>query len=257
MASVGVSGGSMRVDVREGDGPVAVFLHYWGGSARTWSRVLDQLPGRATVAFDQRGWGRSAGLAGPYALDQLADDALRVVEELGLDEWVLVGHSMGGKVAQLVGGRRPRNLRGMVLVAPAPAVPAPTVTPAHQRELAAAYRSPETVAQAIDRVLTASPLSDPDRAQVVRDSLAGPPAAVAEWPLRGIATDIHVATANIAVPVRVVAGAADQVEPPGVLRANLLPHLRRGTLTEVPGAGHLLPLEAPAAVAGEVRELSE
>ncbi|MER8058335.1 MULTISPECIES: alpha/beta hydrolase [unclassified Streptomyces] len=70
-----------------------------------------------------------------------------------------------------------------------------------------------------------------------------------EWPLRGIARDLTRAARGIAVPVAVPAGAHDVVEPPDVLRAHLLPHLPHATLTTVPGAGHLLPLEAPGAVA--------
>lgn len=49
-----------------GEGPTLVFLHYWGGSARTWERVVKRLPDRGVLAFDFRGWGRSRELPGPY-----------------------------------------------------------------------------------------------------------------------------------------------------------------------------------------------
>ena len=59
------------------------------------------------LAVDQRGWGRSRALPGPYTLQQLADDVLATIAEAGIDDYVLVGHSMGGKVAQLVAATRP------------------------------------------------------------------------------------------------------------------------------------------------------
>jgi pimeloyl-ACP methyl ester carboxylesterase len=71
----------------------------------------------------QRGWGESAGLGGPYGLQQLADDVEAILEQLDLSEVALVGHSMGGKVAQIVAGRDAPTLTGLILVAPAPPVP--------------------------------------------------------------------------------------------------------------------------------------
>ncbi len=67
--------------------------------------------------------------------------------------------------------------------------------------------------------------------------------------MRGIAQDITAQARHINVPVAVLAGEHDKVEPPAVLRECLLPHIPHATLTTVPGAGHLLPLEAPEAIA--------
>ena len=55
-----VRGGQVYAHVREGHGPALIFLHYWGGSRRTWIPVLQRLdPGQGFVAYDQRGWGDS------------------------------------------------------------------------------------------------------------------------------------------------------------------------------------------------------
>ncbi|MFF1405886.1 alpha/beta fold hydrolase [Streptomyces sp. NPDC058294] len=247
---VPVTGGALDVRVGGSTGPVLVFVHYWGGSADTWNDVIGQLlPEQATVRFDQRGWGASRALPGPYHLDQLADDLTRVVDACVPGPYVLVGHSMGGKVSQLVAARRPAGLAGMVLVAPAPPEPPATVTEEYRRGLSHAYDSAETVRHALGHVLTAAPLPETARATAVRDSLAAGPEARQEWPLRGIAQDITRAVGDIAVPVTVLAAERDVVEPPSVLRACLLPHIPRATLTAVPDVGHLLPVEAPRAVA--------
>ncbi|MDR6974451.1 pimeloyl-ACP methyl ester carboxylesterase [Streptomyces sp. 3330] len=233
-------------DHRPGAGPTLVFLHYWGGSARTWDLVVDRLAGRDVLTVDFRGWSRSVLLPGPYTLAQLADDTVAVLADAGVTDYVLVGHSMGGKVAQLVAATRPVGLRGIVLVGSGPAKPAAHITPEYQEGLSHAYDSAASVAGARDHVLTATELPAPVKAQIVTDSRAVTDAARAEWPLRGIAQDITAYTRMVSVPALVVAGEHDQVEPVGVLRDNLVPYLSQADFVVVPRTGHLIPLEAPA-----------
>lgn len=79
--------------------PTLVFLHYWGGSSRTWSLVTPPLSSHPTDALDFRGWGNSTGpgRADGYSITALADDVQAVIEALGLDSVVLVGLSIGRK----------------------------------------------------------------------------------------------------------------------------------------------------------------
>ncbi|WP_121703719.1 alpha/beta hydrolase [Streptomyces sp. E5N298] len=236
-------------DHRPGAGPTLVFLHYWGGSARTWDLVVDRLPGRDVLTFDFRGWSRSIGLPGPCTLGQLADDTLAVLAGAGVTDYVLVGHSMGGKVAQLVAATRPAGLRGIVLVGSGPAKPAAQITPEYQEALSHAYDSDESIAGARDHILTATELPASIKAQIATDSRAGADAGRTEWPLHGIAEDITEHTRLISVPALVVAGENDQVEPVDVLRDNLVPYLPQAEFTVIPATGHLIPLEAPADLA--------
>jgi pimeloyl-ACP methyl ester carboxylesterase len=234
---------------RPGSGPTLVFLHYWGGSARTWNGVVDRLPGRDVLTIDSRGWSNSRSLPGPFSLRRLASDTLGIIADAGLSDFVLVGHSMGGKVSQLIAAERPAGLRALVLVAPGPARPAETVTPEYRDALSHAYDDDESTAMARDHVLTATPLSDDLKAQVLEDSRAGSPGGSAEWPLRGIAEDITAEARRIDVPVLVLAGEHDVVEPGDVLRTNLLPYLSDATFEIVRETGHLMPLEVPNALA--------
>ena len=247
------NGIELHIEQRGAGAPAVVFLHYWGGSSRTWRHVVDALaPDVRTIAIDQRGWGRSAAPASGYALVDMANDALAVVEALDLERYILVGHSMGGKVAQLIASRRPRGLVGLALVAPAP--PTPLNLPLEAREgMVRAYDSRDSIIATLDQVLAPNGLDKEDLETVIADSLAGAVAAKEAWPLAGSQEDIVTQVTAIDVPVIVISGEHDRVDPPEGLRRELLSRILQAQLYVLPKAGHLLPLEAPDHVADLIR----
>jgi pimeloyl-ACP methyl ester carboxylesterase len=133
---VKIQASGIHINVRDrGRGePTLVLLHYWGGSSRTWAELIDQLEDRyRSIAIDQRGWGESDAPPQGYGISDLADDAQSVISAMEIKRYLVVGHSMGGKVAQLVASRRPVGLVGLVLVAPSP--PSPTVLDNEQLQI--------------------------------------------------------------------------------------------------------------------------
>ncbi len=144
---------------------------------------------------------------------------------------------------------RPAGLAGLVLVGPVPPRPPATITPEFQEGLSHAYDTDESVAAGRDNILTATPLSDDLKAQIVTDSRSAVPEARNEWALHGIAQDITSQARAIEVPAIVIAGENDRLEPAEVLRDNLLPYLTKAELHVIPRTGHLMPLEAPADLA--------
>ena len=246
------NGLELYVEQRGAGSPAMIFLHYWGGSSRTWRHVVDRLaPEFRTVTLDQRGWGRSGAPASGYTLADLADDAQAVVAALDLERYILVGHSMGGKVSQLIASRRPRGLAGVVLVAPAP--PGPLALPLAVREgMLRAYDTRESIVATVEQVLAPGGLDPHDLEAVISDSLAGAPAAKRAWPLLTSQEDITPALPRIDVPVIVISGEHDRVDPPEALR-ELLSRLGQAELHVLPQVGHLVPYEAPDEVADLVR----
>jgi pimeloyl-ACP methyl ester carboxylesterase len=249
---IDVDGARLYTETRSGTAPVLVFLHYWGGSRRTWGPVLTRLhPHQAFVNYDQRGWGDSADAPGPYDLRRLADDAQSVVDALGSGDYVLVGHSMGGKVAQALAARGPAGLAGVVLVAPAPAAPVGSTEQLQQLTMHA-YDDEQTVQQGIDQMLAHRPLPADLRRQIVEDSLRAGEEARLAWPRYGLAQDVSAGLREIDVPVLVLAGDHDRVEPPAVLAERLLPLIPSATMTVLEDTGHLSPLEVPDQVANHI-----
>ena len=251
-----VTANGIQINVRErGHGePSLVFLHYWGGSSRSWEEVIAYLADQhRSIALDHRGWGESDAPAQGYGISDLANDAQSVIASLELKRYVIVGHSMGGKTAQLLASRRPAGLAGLVLVAPSP--PTPTVVPEAQREaMFHAYDSRESVAQTRDHVLTALPLTDAQKERVIEDSLRGSAVAKRAWVTQALPEDIRVEARRINVPTLVLAGEKDIVDTPDRLREELLPNIPGAQMQVLPRTGHLSPLETPEAVAQAIRQ---
>jgi pimeloyl-ACP methyl ester carboxylesterase len=83
------------------------------------------------IAYDHRGWGNSDSSPSGYRIEDLAHDAQGLIRKLGLRRYALVGHSMGGKIAQLLASWHPAGLEALILVAPSP--PVPMAVPEEQR----------------------------------------------------------------------------------------------------------------------------
>jgi pimeloyl-ACP methyl ester carboxylesterase len=178
-----------------------------------------------------------------------------VIQELNLKRYVLVGHSMGGKIAQLMASRRPTGLAGLVLVAPSP--PSPMALPLQAQEMmAGAYASRETVEATIDDVLTAKPRSAEDREQVIADSLRGAPPAKFAWPKATSQEDITAEVGKINVPTVVIAGELDKADTGDTLKKELLSRILQSVLHIVPGTGHLSMLESPEEVAQPIGDFA-
>ncbi len=111
--------GSFELRVRERGRGSRVFLCLHGlvDSLEIWDRLAPALAERGRViAFDQRAHGESGAPPGPYSRDDLADDAVAVLDGLGIERAVFVGHSMGGIVSMTAALRHPGRVAGLVLL---------------------------------------------------------------------------------------------------------------------------------------------
>jgi 3-oxoadipate enol-lactonase len=104
------------------DDPPLVLLHGWTATADlNWFKCYRGLSERfRIIAFDHRGHGAGVRTKKPFRLEDCADDAVDVASALGVDEFVPVGYSMGGPIAQLIWRRHPERVTGLVLCATAP-----------------------------------------------------------------------------------------------------------------------------------------
>lgn len=118
---VAVEGGMLHAGVWEPaddrhEVPTALMVHGVTASHLAWPFVVDRLPGVRIVAPDLRGRGRSNGIAGPAGMAAHADDLAALLDALGIERTLVVGHSMGGFVSVVFAHRHPERVARLLLV---------------------------------------------------------------------------------------------------------------------------------------------
>ena len=220
-----------------------IFLHYFGGGPRSCDGVAARLNGVSIDTPDLREVGR---LPAGYSVERAATDTMQIVGEPD-EPFVLVGHSMGGKIAVAIAARQPRNLRGCVLIAPSPPSPEPMDDDARAWMLEG--HGTRAGAEKIVKGAAGSELAPEVWETAIAANLAYGDRDWTNWIEIGTREDISSVTANIAVPVLVVAGGRDKDMSASFLRGALVEKIAGAQLAEIAGAGHLMPQEKPDEVA--------
>ena len=110
--------------------PTLVLMHFLGGSGREWDEVVALLgPEFRTLRVDLPGFGASAKETG-YTVSEMADFVAAAIGKAGLDRYVLVGHSMSGKVAMVLARRAAATTRSASVTVAASGFSTNTCAPA-------------------------------------------------------------------------------------------------------------------------------
>ncbi len=236
--------------------PSLVFLHYFGGSSCAWTEVVEKL---ATdyhcVAPDLRGFGASNALPENYAVKDYADDVADLISILTLENYALIGHSMGGKIALALAAQKPKNLQSLILLAPSPPTPEPIKEDEREKQLASHGNrcvATDTVCQAAGGRLPGEIF-----ARAINDNLRTSRLAWKWWLEAGSREDISSEVKKINVPVLVAAGERDEAMTPELLKTEIVRRVKNASLIVVPEVKHLLPLEAPEKIADLIRRHCE
>jgi pimeloyl-ACP methyl ester carboxylesterase len=114
-----------------GEGTPFLFLSETACDGAVWKiyQVPEFSRDHRVVIFDYRGTGLSAKPSAKYSTAMFADDAATVMDHLGLEGAVVCGHSMGGRVAQLLALDHPRKVRKLILASSGAAHPGETGIP--------------------------------------------------------------------------------------------------------------------------------
>lgn len=228
-----------------------VFLHYFGGSANSWSKVIAELYQQfRCIAIDLPGFGESPEIQA-LTVTECAKDVASLIQSLALDQYVFIGHSMGGKIAMLLASFQPLGLISLILVAPSPPTPEP-MTEEGRKELAAAFGNRNKLEASLNNI-TAHPLSDTDREKAIADNFRDSYVAWKWWVEHGSREDISSKMCLIKVPVSVVSGAEDHNISTGFLKNEMTKYFPFAAFVEIADTGHLIPLESPEALADFIK----
>ncbi len=250
-----------------GAGKPLVLISGIGYSLWQWHRMVPFLEKHfQVIAFDNRGVGQSDKPAGPYSAHMLAADTAELLDALDIEKAIVVGHSMGGFIAQAMALDFPSKVEKLILCSTNFGGPrAIPVTPEAMRVLSDvtsdsltrfknglvvstapgwAERNPQVLDEWI-KWRVANPVDPaPYQAQMAIGLSLIPEAAAFESKLL-----------RIRVPTLILFGAYDKVVPPE--NADLLAkRIANGKVIIFPGAGHFFPIEIPEAAARAIVEFA-
>src|SRR5258706_1144549 len=228
-----------------------VFLHGLGGGHHAWDRQLPYFSalGHPSHAWDRPGYGHSATVE-PYDLERIALSLQRLIESLGGEPVVLVGHSMGGLIAQEAYARFPHLVKALALCFTSAAFVGDSN---FARDFVAKRLGPLDQGRSMaDLAATVLPAmrgskSDPEGLALAERIMAGIPPDTYRSAVHLLTTfDRREQLPGIAVPARLIAGSDDQTAPASIMKR---------MAEKIPGAdyvllercGHLGPLEQPDA----------
>jgi pimeloyl-ACP methyl ester carboxylesterase len=242
MATIVHKGINLAYEDRGAGTPAFVFVHGWTCNRSFFAPQAAYFARRhRVVSVDRRGHGESDKPQGPYTRAQDAADIAYVIEHLGLDPVVAVGHSQGGLTVLQLAADYPDRVAAIVMVDPAPFVFPPDLRTGVEGILAAI----EAGNQEPQRQFIANNLFLPtsDR-QLIEDVLAvmlAAPSHVAVGAMRGdLAFDGPAVAAQCKVPALHLAG-TPPLNPPHLV-SQWLPTVVNGWTV---GAGHFNQLEVP------------
>ena len=261
-------------------GITLVLMHFLGGSTREWDEVVHALGEDVhTVAMDLPGFGESASVPG-FSVEQMADAVEYRLGLLKLGRYVLVGHSMSGKVSAVlarryaerlgtaasdgsgrhentVGAKQLEGLEGLVLVAPSPPGPEPMTDDKREtmKESLGEKKDGDRARAKVyigrnDERDIAPPVLERTTDEVLKMNRV----AWMAWLEHGSKEDWADRVGVLDLPVLIVAGEKDGSLGPEVQARVSLPHYSQAKLKRVAGCSHLIPVEKPLELAGMLRE---
>lgn len=241
-----------------GSGNPLVLINGLGYDLWMWHKMV---PGLAehlrVVTFDNRGVGRSDKPAGPYDAQMLADDLARLLKGLGIEQAAVMGHSMGGFVAQALVLSRPELVNKLILSATN--FGGPNHIPVTQEALTILM---DTQSDPIVRLRRGIAVScAPGFAEATPETMEDWVKHRIEMPLdpQGYQAQLAIGLSlttkeacfeprlkEIQAPTLILFGEHDKVVPPG--NADLLAReIKDSAIKILPNAGHFFPLEVPEA----------
>lgn len=235
----------------QGEGDTAVFLlHGVGGGKEAWARNQPALAsqGFRTVAWDMPGYGASAPLS-PCTNALLADALKILIGHVGARRNVLLGHSMGGMIAQELAALHPALVHGLILYSTSPAFG--KADGAWQQQFLQSRFAPLDqglgMAGLANQLVPTmfAPGAEPSRIAEAAALMARVPAESYRAALSAIVSFNRLAAlGNIAVPTLCLAGELDLNAPPAVVE-KMASRIPGAAYVCLPQVGHIANLEQP------------
>jgi 3-oxoadipate enol-lactonase len=249
MPEIEANGIRMRYELSGGgDRPVVMLSNSLGTNRAMWDPQMAELSGRWRVLrYDTRGHGGSEAPEGPYTIEQLGEDAIGLLDALGIERVHFCGLSMGGMIGQVLGARHGRRLASLTLCATACHMPQREIWDGRIRT-AREKGMAHIVDGVVERWFTVAFRAKP-RAEVegVREMILATPAHGYAGCCAAIRDmDLRETIRGIEVPTLIIVGDKDPATPVEAARA-IGERIRGSDLKVIPEAAHLVNIEQATA----------
>ncbi|NEP15516.1 MAG: alpha/beta hydrolase [Leptolyngbya sp. SIO4C1] len=231
---------------------VLVLLHYFSGAAVSWQWMAAQLgDDYRCVALNLPGFGGTPPLKSP-SLQGYADWVRKEIEQLGIQRYTLVGHSMGGKLAlQVAADAQGDQIQQLFLMAPSPATQEPM--PEEEKRRLLNHHPSRDNAETTVSSAAQQPLTDEQREVAIQTHVMSDSSAWRWWLLEGMTHSIAAQMQRVQMPVTVLASKDDPVIPYDKIQTDVVDLLQQAQLVAIQEVGHLIPLEVPELAAQQLR----
>jgi 3-oxoadipate enol-lactonase len=227
-----------------------VFLQGIGGAARLWDPQIASFAaaGYEPVALDLPGYGARPPVDA-MSFDMLAADVEAAIDQRRLDRPVIVGHSLGGMIAQTCLRRRPDSYRAAVLSGTSPAFGNPSGE--FQTKFVAARLGPldlgrsmaDMAGEIVGRIMGAA--ADPANRKLLIDVMGSISPRTYRAAVQCLVSfDERANLGRITIPVLCLVGELDRNAPPEMM-ARMASKILGARYVCLPGLGHMPNLEAP------------
>ena len=235
------------------EGPAVVFANSLGTDLRLWDAVVERLPQHLRlIRYDMRGHGLSSCPPGPYSIDDLAGDALALLDHAGVETCAFVGLSIGGMIGQALAVRAPERISALVLSNTAAKMGEPQMWQDRIATIEA-----DGIAALTDMILErwfAPSFLQTEAHLPWRHMLERTPQAGYIACCQAIAgSDLSATSQSLTQPVLGIAGSEDGASPPALVEATL-ELIADARFTLIEDTGHLPCVEAPEAYAGALTD---
>ncbi len=228
-----------------------VFLHYFGGSAQSWDWLLPLLQNDYNcIALNLPGFGGEPALPEP-SIAAFTSFIVQKLESLNIESYVLIGHSMSGKIAVDVATNDSNfAVKQLILIAPSP----PTIEHIADEELQRMLIHPnQKEAETTAKSITIKPLTEEQYQLVIKNNLETDNKTWNWWLTEGVRHSIAEDSAHLFLPITVLASEDDPAISFESIKKETIPHLPDAKLITTKGVGHLSPMEAPEWLAGQIK----
>jgi pimeloyl-ACP methyl ester carboxylesterase len=243
--------------ILSGSGPAILFVHGYTDSSKFWAPQVEFFSRRHTaIAVDLRGHGQSDAPAGDYSIPDFSADIFSFLQKLNIKRTWVLGHSMGGMIAQQFYTEYPEYVEGLILCSTASSGRAmkdaggfdclDAIEEIKQDGFEASARNAARYLFARTASAEVINFAISEELKTSREAALGAPRGMWDWSVEG-------KLSTISIPTLIIVGDQDQATPLSCSEA-LNRAIVKSQLRIIENCGHMIPVEKPHELSVVVRD---